>query len=62
MAFVELLANHDVFVLPGQTVELAGYFRISLTANDEMIERGLPVFAAAIEHARATESQQTLPS
>ena len=32
--------------------ELPGYFRISLTANDAMIERALPGFAAALEHAR----------
>jgi len=50
-AFAELLTVHDVFVLPGMYVELPGYFRISLTANDEMIERGLPGFAAAMRHA-----------
>jgi aspartate aminotransferase len=61
MGFVDFLAKHDVFVLPGQAVELPGYFRISLTASDEMIERGLPVFAAVIEHARTTESSRTLP-
>ena len=36
--------------------------RISLTASDEMIERGLPVFAAATEHAHTTEPPQALPS
>jgi aspartate aminotransferase len=46
--FVDWLAERDVYVLPGQTVELPGYFRVSLTANDEMIDRALPVFAAAI--------------
>jgi aspartate aminotransferase len=50
-AFAELLTVHDVFVLPGAFVELPGYFRISLTANDEMIERGLSGFAAAMRHA-----------
>jgi aspartate aminotransferase len=34
-------------------LELPGYFRISLTATDEMIERALPVFAAAMQQARA---------
>ena len=48
LAFVERLAAHDVFVLPGSAVELPGYFRISLTATDEMVERALPVFAQAM--------------
>jgi len=51
-AFADLLLNHDIIVLPGAWVELPGYFRISLTANDEMIERSLPGFAAAWEYAR----------
>jgi aspartate aminotransferase len=41
------LADRDVFVLPGTTMNAPGYFRISLTASDEMIERALPVFAEA---------------
>jgi aspartate aminotransferase len=48
-AFVESLASRDVFCLPGCVVELPGYFRISLTASDEMIERALPRFAVAWE-------------
>jgi hypothetical protein len=32
-------------VLPGGVVEMPGYFRISLTGNDEMTERALPIFA-----------------
>lgn len=46
-AFVEQLAARQVFCLPGSLVECPGYFRISLTANDAMIERALPAFAAA---------------
>jgi aspartate aminotransferase len=53
-AFTELLAAEDVFVLPGQVVELPGYFRISLTASDEMAERSLRGFATAIEAADFT--------
>jgi aspartate aminotransferase len=53
LAFTDMLAGHDVFVLPGQLVELPGYFRVSLTANDDMIDRALPGFAAAIEQARS---------
>jgi len=44
LAFCLALAEQDVFVLPGSTFELPGYCRISLTANDEMIERSMPVF------------------
>ena len=52
-AFTSLLARHDVFVGPGEIFELPGYFRLSLTANDEMVTRALPGFAAAIEGQRA---------
>lgn len=47
MAFGELLADHGVLVLPGTVVEAPGWFRISLTASDEMVDRGLPGFEAA---------------
>jgi aspartate aminotransferase len=45
LEFVERLATRNVFVLPGNVVDLPGYFRISLTATDDMLERALPVFA-----------------
>jgi aspartate aminotransferase len=51
LAFAERLAARDVFVLPGATFEMPGWFRISLTANDGMIERALPLFAEAIAEA-----------
>lgn len=51
-AFAQLLAEFDIYCLPGQIVELPGYFRLSLTANEEMIERAIPGFARAIERAR----------
>lgn len=47
-AFTERLSHREVYVLPGHVVEMPGYFRISLTASDEMIDRALPVFAEAI--------------
>ena len=47
LRFTEMLAEHDVFVLPGALVDLPGYFRLSLTASDEMIERSLAGFEAA---------------
>jgi aspartate aminotransferase len=42
---VDRLADHDVFVLPGKIVELPGFVRISLTANDGMIEKAIAAFA-----------------
>ncbi|MDQ4103133.1 MAG: hypothetical protein M3186_05300 [Actinomycetota bacterium] len=55
-AFCALLAGQGVVVLPGHVIELPGYFRISLTATDEMVERSLPVFAWAIEQAKSSLS------
>lgn len=46
-AFAELLADEDIFVLPGHVVEMPGYFRLSLTANDEMVARSVDGFARA---------------
>ena len=51
VAFTDLLAKHRVLVLPGTVVEVPGWFRISLTASDEMVERGIPGFAAAYAEA-----------
>src|SRR5690606_32194777 len=48
-AFADMLVEENVAVLPGRVFETPGYFRICLTANDEMIERALPGFARAIE-------------
>ena len=47
IAFSRALADHKVLVLPGTTCEAPGYFRISLTATDDMIDRALPALAAA---------------
>jgi aspartate aminotransferase len=38
------LADRNVFVLPGSLMNVAEYFRISLTASDDMVERALPAF------------------
>jgi aspartate aminotransferase len=43
------LAERGVLVLPGSASEGPGYFRISLTATRDMIERSLPIFAEAVE-------------
>lgn len=48
IAFTARLAALGALVLPGTIVESPGWFRISLTANDEMVERGLEAFRAAI--------------
>lgn len=53
--FVQRLAQQNVFVLPGRMFELPGWFRISLTANDSMVERALPGFERAIESVRASK-------
>jgi aspartate aminotransferase len=53
VAFTDILARHRVLVLPGTVVEVPGWFRISLTATDEMVERGIPGFAAAWAEATA---------
>ncbi len=39
------LADRGVFVLPGAIMNAPGYFRVSLTASDEMVARALPAFA-----------------
>jgi len=51
MAFTEQVAKDKVFVLPGTLVEMPGWFRISVTGNDEMVERALPVFERAAKAA-----------
>ena len=45
--FTERLARKNVFVMPGKLFQLPGWFRISLTGNDDMVERALPVFEEA---------------
>lgn len=51
-AFTESLARQDVLVFPGTLFETPGFFRISLTANEDMIERSLPAFEAAIKDSQ----------
>jgi aspartate aminotransferase len=52
-AFARILNKHKVLILPGAIVETPGWFRISVTANDEMVDKGIPRFQAAMEEARA---------
>ncbi len=49
VAFVERLAQENVFVMPGKVFELPEWFRISLTANDDMLERALQGFERALK-------------
>jgi aspartate aminotransferase len=51
-AFCERLGDEGIIAMPGSFLELPGYFRLSLTATDDMIERSLPGFARAIAQAR----------
>ena len=47
VAFIDRLAADDLWVLPGSTVNLPGWFRISLTGSDDMVEASIPRFRAA---------------
>jgi len=49
LAFTRRLAAEKVFVLPGRLFELPGWFRISLTGNDDMVDRALPGFERALK-------------
>ena len=50
--FAEELAAEKVYVMPGTVFDLPGWFRISLTANDEMVERALPGFRRVLAGLR----------
>jgi aspartate aminotransferase len=50
--FTSILSEEHIYCLPGAVCEMPGYFRISLTANDEMIARALPGFARAWKRCR----------
>jgi aspartate aminotransferase len=40
------LADRGVFVMPGSMMGVPDWFRVSLTASEDMVERALPAFAA----------------
>jgi aspartate aminotransferase len=50
-AFIELLARHNIFCIPGSAMDIPGYFRICFTAGDETIENALPGFDLAFSQA-----------
>jgi aspartate aminotransferase len=49
VAYCKRLAEPYVFCQPGTVCEMPGYFRISLTAKDEMVERSLTGFSRALD-------------
>ncbi|MEP7105548.1 MAG: aminotransferase class I/II-fold pyridoxal phosphate-dependent enzyme [Chloroflexota bacterium] len=56
LEFSRVLRGLGVLVLPGTVVDLPGWFRVSLTASDEMVERGLDGFQRAIAQVTAASS------
>lgn len=53
VAFANMLAEANLFCLPGTVVEMPGYFRLSATASDQMIEDGLKILTAVRQQALA---------
>lgn len=51
LAFIDLLADQNVFCLPGAVVEMPGFFRVSITASDQMIEQSEAGFVSAMAAA-----------
>ncbi len=51
MAFAGLLAERDIFVMPGTICSIPGYFRITLTASAERLAQSLEGFGAARRQA-----------
>jgi aspartate aminotransferase len=49
--FARILRGLGVLVLPGALAEVPGYIRLSLTANEEMVERGIERFRKALAQA-----------
>jgi len=45
--FIEALAEDNVFILDGSSMEYPGYVRLCLTASDAMVDRALQSFAKA---------------
>ena len=53
-AFVALLADAGVLVMPGRLFETPGFFRICLTATMDTIEASLPIFQSVLTTIRAS--------
>ena len=46
-ALFNFLADRNVFIMPGSILKMPHYFRLCLTANDDMVECSLPAFREA---------------
>jgi aspartate aminotransferase len=55
--FAEILRMYGILVVPGWD-RFRGWFRISLTATDEMVERSVDGFRAAFEQVRTHDRQR----
>jgi aspartate aminotransferase len=55
-AFVALLAEAGVLVMPGRLFETPGFFRICLTATMDTIEASLPLFASVLARCQVDEA------
>ncbi len=53
VAFTRLLAEIGILAMPGTLFETPGFFRLCLTATDEMCERALPGLAEAMRQTLA---------
>jgi aspartate aminotransferase len=51
-AFVDVLSDLGVLVMPGRLFETPGYFRICLTATLASVEDSLPRFGAALDRVK----------
>lgn len=49
--FCEILREYSVLVLPGWVLKFPGYFRICLTANNDMVNKSLPYWKQALNKA-----------
>lgn len=56
-AFARLLADQGVLVMPGSLLEIPGYFRMALTANDDMVENAMPIFESVLRSLPAQAEQ-----
>ena len=52
-AFCDILYDNDILALSGTVVGLPGFFRLSLTASDEMVRNSIAGFAGAFEQAKS---------
>ena len=51
--FADILAEHEIFVLPGRMSLAPGYFRISLCSLRETVRDSIDGFARAIQQCAA---------